>query len=114
MAAAFRRGLVFQLNAVSAHALEQPDSPPNIKRIAEPRIRINHERNFGPLADVGHGIRDFSQGRKAEIRPADARKRDTRPADVRCLEPGLLNHERSQRIENSRSNHGIVARQTGS
>ena len=89
MAAALGKGLVLDLDRGGARALEQPDRPLDVQRIAVAGVGVDDDRRRHALADMGERIGDLAHRDEADVGPAepgigDARRpRDRAPRSRR-------------------------------
>ena len=67
MAAAFGKGLVFDLQHGSACLLESAHGAHGVERVAEAGVGVDDDRNAHALGDAGQGVGHFGGGGQADV-----------------------------------------------
>ena len=98
MAAAFGKGLVFDLQHGSACLLESAHGAHGVERVAEAGVGVDDDRNAHALGDAGQAVSHFGGGGQANVRATQARVGNRRTREVKRFKTGLLGDQSGQRV----------------
>jgi hypothetical protein len=98
VAAAFRKGLVFDLQCARSRPFEYPHRMPDAYGIAEPRVYVDDERYRDRVAHARDVVGELSQREQPDVRHAEECVGDPGAGDIDRFEPGILDHAGGQRV----------------